>query len=259
MKKPQVWAHRGTGGWDRQYAPENTMPAFEKAVQMGADGVELDVQLTKDGEVVICHDEWLDRTSNGHGELRELTLAELKRLDFSKTHPEYGFTPIPTLAEFLDFMRGNELVINIELKTGRFRYPGLEEKTVRLVGEFGMAERVWYSSFNHESVMRAKEIARGSHFAFLLAQVFLDMPAYALRHGIEALHPDSAILGLCPDILAQAHTAGQRVHVWTVDSRFEMKEMCRLGVDAFVTDCPDNGRRIVDEYFSEQTDLGSRE
>ena len=104
MKKPQVWAHRGTCGWDRQYAPENTMPAFEKAVQMGADGVELDVQLTKDGEVVICHDEWLDRTSNGHGELRELTLAELKRLDFSKTHPEYGFTPIPTLAEFLDFI-----------------------------------------------------------------------------------------------------------------------------------------------------------
>ena len=142
MKKPQVWAHRGTGGWDRQYAPENTMPAFEKAVQMGADGVELDVQLTKDGEVVICHDEWLDRTSNGHG---------------------------------------------------------------------------------------------------------------------EALHPDSAILGLCPDLLAQAHPAGQRVHVWTVDSRLEMKEMCRLGVDAFVTDCPDNGRRIVDEYFSEQTDLGSRE
>ena len=64
MKKPQVWAHRGTGGWDRQYAPENTMPAFEKAVQMGADGVELDVQLTKDGEVVICHDEWLDRTED---------------------------------------------------------------------------------------------------------------------------------------------------------------------------------------------------
>ena len=92
-----------------------------------------------------------------------------------------------------------------------------------------------------------------------MAQVFLDMPAYALRHGIEALHPDSAILGLCPDFLAQAHTAGQRVHVWTVDSRLEMKEMCRLGVDAFVTDCPDNGRRIVDEYFSEQTDLGSRE
>ena len=77
--------------------------------------------------------------------------------------------------------------------------------------------------------------------------------------NVEALHPDSAILGLCPDFLAQAHTAGQRVHVWTVDSRLEMKEMCRLGVDAFVTDCPDNGRRIVDEYFSEQTDLGSRE
>ena len=179
--------------------------------------------------------------------------------EVSRAHPEYGFTPIPTLVEFLDFMRGNELVINIELKTGRFRYPGLEEKTVRLVREFGMAERVWYSSFNHESVLRVKEIARGSHFAFLLAQVFLDMPAYALRHGIEALHPDSAILGLCPDLLAQAHTAGQRVHVWTVDSRLEMKEMCRLGVDAFVTDCPDNGRRIVDEYFSEQTDLGSRE
>lgn len=247
MKKTQVWAHRGASGWDKQYAPENTMPAFEKAVEMGADGIEMDVQLTKDGQVVICHDEWLDRTSNGHGELRELTLAELKKLDFSKPHPEYGFTSIPTLEEFLDFMQGNELAFNIELKTGCFAYPGLVEKTVALVEKYGLAERCWYSSFNHESVMEAKKLAPESHFGFLLAQVFLNMGEYMKQYGAEALHPSTRILELCPDLLSQVQAAGGRIHVWTVDSRLEMEKMCRLGVDGFITDCPDNGRKIADE------------
>ena len=225
------------------------MLAFEKAVQMGADGIELDVQLTKDGEVVICHDETLDRTSDGHGELRNYTLSELKQFDFSKPHPEYGFTPLPTLAELLDFMRGNDLAINIELKTGLIAYPGLEEKTVALVRDFGMEERVWYSSFNHQSVLKAKLLAPRAHHAFLLSQALADMPDYANKYGVEALHPDINTLRLFPELVGSLQTQGKRVHVWTVDNLEIMKDMCRLGVDAFITDCPDNGRRIADSDY----------
>ncbi len=247
MKKTLVWAHRGASGWDKQYAAENTMLAFERANEMGADGVELDVQLTRDGEVVICHDEYVDRTSDGKGPIRSYTLAELRELDFSKPHPEQGITRIPTLREFLDFLRGTDMTVNIELKTSVVLYPGIEEKTASLVHEFGLEERVWYSSFNHESVKIAMQYAPHSHFGFLFAQPILDMPAYTARYGAEALHPARGMLDVCPDLIAKSHAAGRRVHVWVVDPRVDMAEMVRRGVDVFFTDCPDNARKIVDE------------
>lgn len=114
----KIWAHRGAGGWDKQYAPENTMPAFRKAVEMGADGIELDVQFSRDGEIVICHDETIDRTSNGEGPVRAYTLFELQAFNFCSVHKEFGFVKIPTLREFLTFMRENDFLLNIELKTG---------------------------------------------------------------------------------------------------------------------------------------------
>lgn len=110
--KTQVWAHRGASGWDKQYAPENTMSAFIKACEMGADGIELDVQLTKDGEIVIIHDETVDRVSNGTGWVKDYTLNEIRKLNFAKLHPEYGFTTIPTLQELFQFMSKNKILIN---------------------------------------------------------------------------------------------------------------------------------------------------
>ena len=94
-KKIKVWAHRGASG----YAPENTMAAFEKAVEMGADGIELDVQLTKDGELVVIHDETIDRVSDGSGWVKDYTYAKLIKHNFNRTHPEYEHAQIPTLEE----------------------------------------------------------------------------------------------------------------------------------------------------------------
>ena len=98
LGRTRVWAHRGAS----HCLPENTMPAFRKAAELGADGIELDVQLTRDGEIVICHDERIDRTSNGKGWLKDFTLGELWLLSFSALHPESGQVPIPTLEEFLE-------------------------------------------------------------------------------------------------------------------------------------------------------------
>ena len=151
--KTKVWAHRGASG----YAPENTLEAFEMAVKQQADGVELDVQLTKDGELVVLHDETLDRTTDGKGFVKDYTLKEVQALKAVKTHPEYQTGRIPMLAEVYDLLKPTGLEINVELKTGIFFYPGIEEKVLKLTKEMGMEERIWYSSFNHYSLKKVKE------------------------------------------------------------------------------------------------------
>ena len=152
-----IFAHRGFSG----YYPENTMLAFQKVVEETvADGIEMDVQLTKDGEVVIMHDETLDRTTNGTGNLRDYTLAELKMLSVGVNVK--GILPrqtIPTLREYLAWMKTTNLITNIELKTSIFEYDGIEEKLLALVREFGLEDRIIYSSFNHYTVKRIKELA----------------------------------------------------------------------------------------------------
>ena len=223
MGRTQVWAHRGASGWDRQYAPENTLPAFQKAIEMGADGIELDVQLTKDGKVVVCHDERIDRTSRGHGWLKDFTLAELKRIDFGKPHVEYGFVEIPTLEEVLLLLQPSGLTLNIELKTGMIYYEGLEEKSVHLVQQYGMDERVIYSSFNHYSLEKLKKIHAGARIGLLMGEDFVEVPDDPKRLGAEAVHPP--VSTVTKAYVARCHAHGLKVHVWTVDSPDKMREL----------------------------------
>lgn len=245
MPRTEVWAHRGASGWDRQYAPENTMPAFQKAVEMGADGIELDVQLTRDGEIVICHDERIDRTSRGQGWIRDYTLAELKKIDFGKPHVEYGFVEIPTLREFLEFIKPTGLNVNIELKTGVLYYEGLEEKTYRLAEKFGLNDRIIYSSFNHYSLEKLKNTFPNARIGLLMGADTVRLPDYPKLFGAEALHPPEWLV--TKDYMDKCHAHGLKVNTWTVDNPGRMKELIKMGVDAFITDCPDNGRKAVVE------------
>lgn len=248
MSKTQVWAHRGASGWDAQYAPENTLPAFEKAAAMKADGVELDVQLSRDGEIVIAHDERIDRVSDGTGWLKDYTLAELKKFSFSKTHPEYGFVEIPTLKEFFSMMQSNTLCINIELKTGMIYYDGLEQKTLKLAEHMGMQARIIYSSFNHYSLQKLKYLAPETEIGLLCGEDFMDLPGYPAKLQAAAVHVPYGIMD--PEYIQRCHAAGLRVNTWTVDAKLQMKHLKEWGVDAFITDCPDSGRRVVDGDMS---------
>jgi Glycerophosphoryl diester phosphodiesterase len=248
MAKPKVWAHRGASGWDVQYAPENTMSAFEKSVEMGADGIELDVQLTRDGEIVVIHDETIERVSDGTGWVKDFTLQQLRKFNFSKIHPEYGFVGIPTLAEFFEMMQGNSLYINIELKNGIIFYEGLEEKTAALARNMQMEERIIYSSFNHYSVQKIKKLAPKSKTGLLYTDGFIDVPSYGKTLEVDALHPGNHLLGYS-GFVEDCKRLGLALHVWTVDVKTDMRKMCEWGVDAFITDCPDHGRRIVDAYI----------
>ena len=134
----KIFAHRGASG----YAPENTLEAFALAMDIGADGIELDVQMTKDGEVVVIHDETINRVSDGKGRVKDYTLVQLREFSFDNHMECYGHVSIPTLKEVLELVRPSKMDVNIELKTGIYWYPTLEEKVMEIVKNCGMEERV---------------------------------------------------------------------------------------------------------------------
>lgn len=212
---------------------------------MKADGVELDVQLTKDGELVVIHDETVERVSGERGFVRDYTLKEIRLLDVSRPVPGFGTVWIPTLAEVLEELKPAGLTINIECKTGICFYPGLEEKLVRLVKELDMVERIWCSSFNHESVLRVKKLCPEMKTGFLVSDVIADVADYTVSHGVMALHPalyhmqDKTLIRNCKE-------NGLAVHVWTVNGRQDMIDLCNAGADAIITNYPDVARSVVD-------------
>ncbi len=249
MKRTSIWAHRGASG----YAPENTLEAFEKAIELRADGIELDVQMTKDGELVIIHDETVDRVSYGSGWVKDFTFEELRKLNVNKKFPEYGAVKIPTLEEVYQLMKKSSLTINVELKNGVIFYKELEEKVLVLTNKFELQERVIYSSFNHYSVMKLKKLDPSIKVGFLYEDGYLNMPEYASTYSVEALHP--ALYNLqYPNFIEDCIARNIKIRPWTVNEMNEMKLLCEYGVDAIITNYPDKGRKVVDEYERKVSD-----
>jgi len=243
VKRPLVYAHRGASG----YLPENTMPAFEKAVEMGADGIELDIHKTKDGQLVVIHDEKIDRTSNGKGSVKDYTLEELRRFNYNATHPECKEAAIPTMREVFELIKPTDLIINIELKTGVIFYEDIEEDIVAMTKEFGMEDRVIYSSFNHYSIMRIKELFPEARTGFLYMDGTLNMPEYGKEHGVEALHP--ALYNVqYPNYVERCHELGIKINAWTVNSKQNLHMACDMGLDGIITNYPDVALQIVNSY-----------
>ena len=238
--KPLVWAHRGASG----YAPENTLAAFQKAVDLGADGVELDIQLTKDDQIVVIHDEMIDRTSDGKGWVKDYTLEELRAFNYNRTKPEYKHADIPTMREVFELLKPTGLFINIEIKTGVVFYEKIEEKILALAKEMGMEDRVCYSSFNHYTVRRIHELKPDAEVGFLYADGPIDMPSYGVKHGVNALHP--ALYNLQYDgFVKECKEKGLKLNVWTVNERPYMEMCCQYGVDAIITNYPDIAKEVV--------------
>ncbi len=240
MSKPLIWAHRGASG----HAPENTLPAFQLAADMGADGVELDVQLTKDGVLVVCHDEKVDRTANAKGWIKDYTLEELRKMDFSYGNLAYEGVQIPTMEEVFDLLDPTGLTINIEMKTGIVMYPQLEEKIVELTNRKGWNDRVIYSSFNHYSVKKIKELNPEAKTGLLYADGPIDMPGYCKTVGADALHP--ALYNLqFPGFVQDCRDKGIDINVWTVNEEAYMKMAEQWGVHAIITNYPDKARKLL--------------
>ena len=239
-----VWAHRGASG----YAPENTLEAFKLAVEMGADGVELDVQLTKDNQIVVIHDEWIDRTSNGKGWVKDMTLEELRKYNYNKTHPEYEYADIPTLREVYELLKPTGLTVNVELKTGVVFYDDLERKVIELTKEMGMEDRVLYSSFNHYTCVKIHELMPEAYVGFLYSDGAIDIAQYAKKHGANALHP--ALYNLqFPNYMKDAAQNGLDVNVWTVNEPEHLVMASQMKVNALITNYPDRALEIAQTYI----------
>lgn len=237
-----VWGHRGASG----YKPENTLSAFQEAVNQKADGVELDIQLTKDGEIVVIHDETVNRTTNGIGFVKDFTLSEIQALNANVTHPEVEEEHIPTMKEVFELLKPTNLTINIELKTGIFDYEGIEEKIVALTQEEGFENRVLYSSFNHYSILRIQELDSNAKTAFLYADGPIDMPTYGKAYHVDALHPDIVNLKY-PNFMEECCELGLDVNVWTVNSKEQILYAKKKGVHAIIGNYPDRIRKYLEE------------
>lgn len=241
MIRPYIWAHRGADG----YAPENTLPAFSMAAHMGADGVELDVQLSRDGQIVVCHDERLERTSNGKGWLKDFTLEELKRLDFSGGNEQYAGVQIPTLEEVLELLQDAGVLVNIELKTQTLPYPEIEKKCIELVKRMGYEERVVFSSFNHLSLQKIRLLAKEMKIGFLYFHASPSVIPLVKKLGADAIHITQRNL-LQPGLPEKCKECGIEINAWTINKESDLQICAAHGANAVITDYPDLMRQYVD-------------
>jgi len=230
-----IYAHRGAS----TYRPENTLEAFSLAIEQGADGFELDVHLTKDGEIVVAHDDRLERVSDGTGHINDHTLKELKSLNFGKLFPQEQACRIPTLAEVFSLAKSAALTLNIEMKTGERVYFELPEKLAALSRKYTMEDRVIYSSFNHYFLQLIKKIDASAKIGLLYDLGMIDPWVYAKYTGADAIHPNYKIIAALPEIVVRCHEDGIKVNVWTVDEPDIIKLMLKCGVDGLITNKPD--------------------
>lgn len=239
-----VWAHRGASA----YAPENTLPAFALAAEMKADGIELDVHLSKDGEIIVCHNDTIDNTCDKKGAIRDMTLAEIREANFAYRYHDdkfekFGFVPAPTLEEVYELLAPTGLTVNVELKSNEDE---LLRRCLAVAKDAKMSEKVYYSAFNHVTLQRLHEMDNSVSTAPLYFHRLTKVWEYVKLFGASAVHPDWGQIYDIPELIRECHANGIRVNPWTVDSEEQMQKLTELGADALITDLPDVARRIVD-------------
>jgi glycerophosphoryl diester phosphodiesterase len=239
-----TFAHRGASAT----APENTLAAFELAVEHGADGIEFDIQLTRDGVPIICHDFSVDKTTDHQGKVSDFALSEIKEMDAGAWFgPEFAGERIPTLDELIDAV-GHRLLLNLELKTAAVKANGLEEAVAVIIRQSDLYDRIIVSSFNPLALRRLHRLDPRIDLGLLYA---LNMPHYLrnawARHLIDcqAMHPHYEMVD--ERYMRWAREHGYRVNVWTVDDPDVMHRLIALGVDVVITNTPAVLRNILRE------------
>lgn len=246
----KVIAHRGAC----KVAPQNTMPAFEKGLELNVDGFETDVHLTADGVPVLCHDYEIEETSNGHGKITSMTLDELREFDFGGYFgEEFKNTPIPTLEEFLTLCEDDSVeVMNIEIKPSLENDMTVVHKTIEAVKAHGLFDKLLISSFSAKMLIESKKIDRNCKTAFLYSpkdkivmKILFTAARFARGLGVQALHPHFTLV--TPQYVKKAHALGIQVNPWTVNKESDIRRMIKCGVDGIITDYPEVVNKIIDE------------
>ncbi|MFA5524093.1 MAG: glycerophosphodiester phosphodiesterase [Tissierellales bacterium] len=242
MKKPLIIAHRGASA----YAPENTMGAFMKAIEMNSNGIELDVHMTKDKALVVCHDEKVDRTTNGMGFIKDFTLEEIKDLDAGSWFgEEFRGQRIPELWQVLELIKDTDILLNIELKNAPILYAGIEKKTIDLINGYGMEDRTIISSYNHYSLVEIKKIDPRIKTGALYNAGLVEPWIYAKRIKADALHPFFYNL-LVPGFVKACIENGILLNAFTVDDEPYIKALVDLKINGIITNYPDKAIKIRD-------------
>jgi glycerophosphoryl diester phosphodiesterase len=222
-------AHRGVP----RLLPENTIASFAKAVELGAQAVELDVHLTADGRLAVLHDETLDRTTNGVGRVADLTMDDVQRLKIE------GGLRVPSLDEVLDWAASNAAYLHVEIKAAPALRPAVE-----LLMKRGFLERAAISSFWHRAVQQVKSICPAMRTGVLYSAAPVQNTQLAIDAGADALHPHHTYV--TEDLVRDAHARGLRIVTWTVDAAAELERLAGLGVDECVTNVPDTMLKVLE-------------
>lgn len=236
MPRPQIFAHRGA----KSVAPENTLPAFQRAVEMGVDGIELDVHCSKDGKLVVIHDETLEGTTNGTGKVGAYTAAQLAQIDAgSHFSAAFAGVGVPTLDEVFDLV-GQRCLVNVELKSEDPNGGDQAEPLIAMIAERNLYEQVIVSSFNPPSLIKMRALAPKVRLGLLY---YLPMPSF-LRDAWfspiirpEAIHPMHTLID--EELMTWAKVVGCAVNTWTVNDVPEAKRLAALGVNVIMSDVPD--------------------
>ena len=230
------FAHRGFKG----LYPENTMLAFRKAVEIGADGIEFDLHLTKDGQLVIIHDEFLDRTTDFRGLVKDYRLRELKKSDASALFDQYD-EKIPSLEEYLSYIRDKDIITNIEIKNSIIDYPNIEEKMYEMVKAYDLLDKIIVSSFNHESLLKVKAIDKNVKCGILESSRMVKPWDYVKSLGCEYYHPMNFVVD--EYIIQKFKENNIGLNIWFGQSEFDYSRYIIDGVTSLITDYPD---RVLD-------------
>jgi len=241
MKKVLNIAHRGFSG---KY-PENTMLAFKKAVEEKCDGIETDLNVTKDGVIVICHDETVDRTTNDKGYIKDYTYKELNKFDAGiKFGERFKGEKIVSIDELLDYMKDKNMLLNLELKNGLVHYEDLEKKIIEKIYEYKLRGNVILSSFNHYSMLKVKQYDETIKTGLLYCANLYNVHEYGKKLKADALHPYYPSV-MNKDIVTQIKESGLTINTYTVNNEEDMEALIDLEIDGIITNHPDKLNRVL--------------
>lgn len=241
-KKPLIIAHRGAAG----EAPENTLASFKLAVEQECDAIELDIHLSADDEIVVCHDATIDRTTNGSGVIREMKVEELKQYDAgSWFSPKFKDEKIPLLEEVLDIIP-KEVLINIEIKNIPMFYPEIEEKVLDLLIEKGRVETAIISSFDHQCLKKMKLMNDKLKVGLLYSCNLVNDVDYVKLFGeaeVYSMHPSRKILS--KDDVVRLVENQLEVYPYTINDEALAKDLLDYGVTGLITDYPGKINKLL--------------
>lgn len=243
-----IFAHRGS----KCNRPENTLAAFKEAIRVGADGIELDVHRTKDHHLVVIHDETVDRTTNGIGYVRDLTLSEIKELDAGSWFaPFYFREKVPTLEEVLQFLVAENFqgTLNIEIKTDKYHYPRIERDIAKLMQSQKWPFDYLYCSFNFRSLKIMEKADPHIELAYLMKTGTFHIWLGQKATFVGAIHPNKLWAMNNKNKIA---LFGKSVRPWTLNKEKQMEFAFRFKLAGFMTDKPELAVQVRDRLAQEK-------